>query len=34
MLGSDEGIKLRSTDGKVLGAITVNLMESHLGLML
>ena len=30
----DEGIKLGSTGGKVLGTIIVNMMESHLRLIL
>ena len=34
MLGSDEGIKLVSTDGKLLGTINGNFMEAHLGLIL
>ena len=34
VLGSYEFIKLVSTDGKVLGTILGNFMESHLGLVL
>ena len=32
MLGSDEGIKLRSADGKVFGNVLVNVDEIILGI--